>query len=89
MKNFYDEFYNEMKHNAYFAKMELKKVEVPKNNHMAQAVTVLRPGEAIAPTIYPEQFFQEYMQGTSLFHSIRLQRFSCKESETTATTLPW
>ena len=25
MKNFYDKFYNEMKHNAYFAKMELKK----------------------------------------------------------------
>ena len=89
MKNFYDEFYNEMKHNAYFAKMELKKVEVPKNNHMAQAVTVLRPGEAIAPTIYPEQFFQEYMQGTSVTRIVQnladtMQRNSVKQYASSA-----
>lgn len=89
MKNFYDKFYNEMKHNAYFAKMELKKVEVPKNNHMAQTVTVLRPGEAIAPTIYPEQFFQEYMQGTSVTRIVQnladtMQRNSVKQYASSA-----
>lgn len=89
MKNFYDEFYNEMKRNAYFAKMELKKVEVPKNNRMGKAIAVLRPGEAIAPTIYPSDFFQEYMQGTSITRIVQnladtMQRNSVKQYASSA-----
>lgn len=44
----------------------LQEVEVPKNNTIREGISVCFEGQVIGSTIYPENFYQDFLRGVSL-----------------------
>lgn len=64
-QEFYEQFYEELKHLAEEQEISLSRVAVPKNNGILQGIQLNCKESNVAPILYPERYREELQEGAS------------------------
>lgn len=65
-QQFYKEFYSALKKAMEPSGGHLIKMDIPKNNEIMKGITVKYDSISLAPTIYPDLYYQEWKEGKTM-----------------------
>ncbi|MCH1950964.1 DUF5688 family protein [Enterocloster sp. OA13] len=65
-QQFYNEFYSALEKAMEPSGGQLHEVTIPKNNVMMKGITVQFPDVSMAPTVYPDFYYDDWRQGNSM-----------------------